>query len=104
MNSWLKNILWLTFVVAVFVIMSFVESSKENQMLGLPKISIDVFEDQVFLTEDDIYSRLKNLQHIKDSNLYSELDFNKIESVFDLERASFTHQINNQDKMFIFRA
>jgi cell division protein FtsQ len=81
MNSWLKNILWLSFVVAVFVIMSFVESSKENQMLGLPKISIDVFEDQVFLTEDDIYSRLKNLQLIKDSNLYSELDFNKIESV-----------------------
>lgn len=80
MNSWLKNILWLTFVIAVFVIMSFIQSSKESQILGLPNVSIEVYEDQVFLTEDDIYDRLKNLQLIKTENNYSELNFERIES------------------------
>lgn len=80
MNSWLKNILWLTFVIAIFVIMSFIKSSKDEQVLGLPDVAIEVYEDQVFLTEDDIYDRLKNLQLIKTENNYSDLDFEKIET------------------------
>ena len=80
MNSWLKNILWLGFVVLIFVIMSFVMTSKEEQKMNLPKVSIDVFEDQVFLTQDDIKNRL--IQHglVRDDMAYSDLDFEKIET------------------------
>ncbi|MGV6861773.1 MAG: cell division protein FtsQ/DivIB [Putridiphycobacter sp.] len=79
MNSWLKNILWLVFVILIFVAMSFVQSSKNQQEMGLPEVDIDVFEDQVFLTKDDIYFRLKNQQLIQDQNTFESLDFEAIE-------------------------
>ena len=80
MNSWLKNILWLVFIIAIFVIMGFVKTSKNNQTMGLPDVQIEVFEDQVFLTKDDILDRLKNQQLVGENKLYTDLDFEKIES------------------------
>jgi cell division septal protein FtsQ len=79
MNSWLKNILWLIFVVLVLIAMSFVQSSKETQKMSLPDINIDVFEDQVFLTKDDIYYRLKNQGLIGENLAYRDLDLEEIE-------------------------
>lgn len=79
MNSWLKNILWLGFVIAIFVIMGFITSSKNEQIMKT-KISVDVFEDQVFLTKDDVRTRLVNQQLIGEGKVYSEIDFEKIES------------------------
>lgn len=79
MNSWLKNILWLSFVVLIFVVMSFIDSSKNNQVLGLPDVKISVFEDQVFLTEDDILNRLKDQGLVSENMLFSEVDIRKVE-------------------------
>lgn len=83
MNSWLKNILWLTFVVLIFVVMSFINTSKNNQVIGLPVVSIGVFEDQVFLTQDNIKLRLKEQGLIREDMLYSELDINKVEQFLE---------------------
>jgi cell division protein FtsQ len=80
MNSWIKNILWLTFVVLVLVAMSFVQTSKETQKMSLPEVNIDVFEDQVFLTKDDIYYRLKNQGLIGENIAYKDLKFEEIEN------------------------
>lgn len=80
MNSWLKNILWLLFIILIIVIMSFVQSSKQKQQMALPDVNIDVFEDQVFLTKDDIYYRLKNQGLIGDSITFEQLKFEEIES------------------------
>lgn len=80
MNSWMKNILWLAFVVAIILVMKFVLTSKNKQVMGLPTVSIDVFEDQVFLTKDDIYDRLRNQQLIAEDKKYIDMDFEKIES------------------------
>jgi len=79
MNSWLKNILWLVFVISIFVVMSFINSSKQNQVMNLPNIKITPFEDQVFLTKDDMTVLLKGQGLIADNMKYSEIDFNKIE-------------------------
>ena len=80
MNSWLKNILWLLFIVLIIISMRFVKNSKEKQTMHRPKINIDVYEDQVFLTKDDIYYRLKNRGLIKDSISYKHLNISEIES------------------------
>ncbi len=94
MNSWLKNILWLAFVILIFVVMSFINTSKNSQILGLPDVKISVFEDQVFLTEDDIINRLKD-QDLVDANMtYSEVDINKIEL--------FLEQMNEVKNVTVF--
>jgi len=80
MNSWLKNILWLMFVVLIIIAMSFVQSSKQHQQMPPPKINIKVFEDQVFLTESDIIYRLKNHGLINDTTVFKNLKFEEIES------------------------
>lgn len=94
MNSWLKNILWVVFIVAIFVVMSFVHESKNNQVIGLPDVKISVFEDQVFLTEDDIINRLKDQGLIVDDMVYSELNINKIER--------FLEQMNEVKEVKVF--
>jgi len=80
MNSWLKNILWLVFVIAIFVVMGFISSSKKNMVMGWPHIEINGFEDQVFLTKEDVKSKLFNQRLISENGTYSQLDIEKIES------------------------
>jgi len=94
MNSWLKNILWLLFIVAIFVVMSFINSSKNNQILGLPDVKISVFEDQVFLTTDNIISRLKGQGLISENMSYSEVDVYAVEH--------FLEQMNEVKNVNVF--
>ena len=94
MNSWLKNILWFGFVIAIFVIMGFVRSSKNNQVVGFPKIQISVYKDQVFLTKEDIKNRLLNQQLIGENKKYINTDFEKIES--------FLNQMSEIKKVNVF--
>lgn len=60
--------------------MGFVQSSKKHQKMSTPKINIDVFEDQVFLTKDDVLYRLKNQGLIGDSIAFKDLNFEEIEN------------------------
>jgi len=94
MNSWIKNILWLAFVILIFVVMSFINSSRNSQILGLPDVKINVFEDQVFLTEDDIINRLKNQGLVNANMRFSEVDINKIEQ--------FLEQMNEVKNVKVF--
>ena len=79
MNSWLKNILWLAFVISIFIVMSFINTSKQNQLMGLPDVKISVFEDQVFLTEDNIINRLKGQGLVSENMKYFDVDIHAIE-------------------------
>lgn len=80
MNSWLKNILWLSFVVLVIVLMSFVNASKENQISGLPKVKVYQQKAHAFLTEPDIIERLKARHLIGENFSYGQIDFKAIEA------------------------
>ena len=94
MNSWLKNIVWLLFIVAIFIVMSFINSSKNNQVLGLPHIEISAFENQVFLTKNDIKNRLIGQGLVSEEMTYSELD------IFKVER--FLEQMNEVKKVVVY--
>lgn len=60
--------------------MSFVNSSKKEQVLGIPDISVDIHENQMFLSELDIQEKLIAKHLIGEDYTYSDVDFNKIES------------------------
>ncbi len=79
MNSWLKNILWLCFVIVVIVLMSFVSTSKKARILGLPIVKVEMFEDQVFLNQADILADLMAKHLIGENFTYSQIDFGRIE-------------------------
>ncbi len=81
MKSWLKNILWFLLILGLFITMSFVRSSRDKVVMGYPKISIEIYEDQVFLTKDIIIERLVNLNLIGENKTYGEMDFHQIEEV-----------------------
>ena len=94
MNSWIKNILWLAFIVLIFVVMGFINSSKNSQVVGLPDVQIDVFEDQLFLTKDDIIERLKGQELVSEKMTYAEVDIYKIER--------FLEQMNEVKNVTVF--
>ena len=79
-NSWMKNILWLSFVILVIVLMSFVSSSKENQVLGIPKIMVNKHDGQVFLSSEGIREKLEDKLLIGEDYTYADIDFKEIES------------------------
>ena len=79
MNSWLKNILWLASVVLLIVLMSFAKSSKNEQIMGLPEVVVDMYEDQVFLNKNDVLERLMAKHLVGEDFTYSEVDFKAIE-------------------------
>jgi cell division protein FtsQ len=79
MKKWIKNTLWLGFFVVALIVMSSMAKKKENKVIGFPEVDIDMYQDMMFLTEQDILQRLKD-RHLVDSvKTYSQLDLEKIE-------------------------
>lgn len=78
-KRWVKNTLWVLFFGSVITVMSFVEDAQQTKVVGLPEIRIEVFEDMLFLTKDDILERLKNRNMIGEEKSYSEMELEKIE-------------------------
>ena len=60
MKLWLKNTLWVIGVLTVLVVLRLVDSAQDARSMGLPQVNIDLFEDMMFLSEDDILNRLKD--------------------------------------------
>lgn len=79
MKKWLRNSLFVTFLIAVLLIMSFAENRHESKVAGVPEVEISMHEDMMFLTEDDIIQRLKDKHLISEEKKYSELELEKIE-------------------------
>lgn len=60
----IKIISWISFFVILFVVMSFVRVSRDTVQPNIPKISIDVHGEMLFITEDDILHRLRMQQWV----------------------------------------
>lgn len=80
MKPWLKNTIWVLFLAAIVVSMRFIDSAQNNQVVGLPNVQIEVFEDMLFLSREDILERLKNKDLIGENKLYNETDLEEIEA------------------------
>lgn len=80
MKPWLKNSLWVMFIAAVWFVMSFVNKSQESRVVGIPEIEIQMHEDMLFLTKEDIIERLQDKHLIGEDKTYAVMDLKKIES------------------------
>ncbi len=83
MNSWIKNFLWLSFIIMVIILMSFVKSSRQKMILGYPKVVPEIYEDQLFLDEGMILDKLESKGLIGKDFSYSQVDFQAIESYLE---------------------
>jgi cell division protein FtsQ len=81
MKPWLKNILWVCLLATVWIVMGFVETEQENRVVGIPEVEIDLFEDMIFLTEEDVIQRLLDKHLIGEDKVYTDLNLEKIEAV-----------------------
>jgi cell division protein FtsQ len=79
MKRWLKNTIWICSIIAVAIGMSFVNSAQKQVVMGLPIVKIDLYEDMLFLTTDDILNRLIDQDLIGINKKYTEMDLNEIE-------------------------
>lgn len=72
--------LWTIALVALLVVMSFVATSRGEEVMDEPIVKVDYTDGMVFLTEDDVVGRLKLHQLYKDGILANELDVDSIET------------------------
>ena len=80
MNSWLKNFLWLGFIVLVIVLMSFVKTARQTMVVGYPEIVTEIYEDQLFLDKGMILEKLEAKGLVGENFTYSQVDFEAIET------------------------
>lgn len=80
MKSWLRNTLWVVGILTVLVLMRFVNSAQHVQVMGLPEVEINLFEDMMFLSETDVLERLKENGLVAENRQYVETDFEAIEA------------------------
>ena len=80
MKPWLKNSLWVLGIILVLVAMSFINSTQEERVVGLPTVKIDLYEDMLFLSKDDILERLMDKGFVSANKKYSEIDLREIET------------------------
>jgi cell division protein FtsQ len=83
MKRWLKNSLWVIFLIVVGVLMSLVKTSQSERAVGIPEVNIEVFEDMIFLSEADVISRLKDKHYIGGEKVYSDMELEKIEQFIE---------------------
>ena len=79
MKKWLKISLWISFGVTVLVLMSIVKNAQNESIIDKPNIIIHVNGENAFLTEDELYTRLKRKGFIYNGQIYSKLKVNEVE-------------------------
>lgn len=79
MKKWLKIVAWIAFGVTVFILLSKVKKTQKESVIEKPNIVIHVNGENAFLTEDELYTRLKRKGFIYNGQIYKGLKVNEIE-------------------------
>lgn len=79
MRIWIKRIVWVLFFVGVIVLMFRSCSMHEKRTMDKPKVIIHVKGEDAFLTEDELYDRLKRKGLIFEGQTHKTLNAAKIE-------------------------
>jgi len=79
MNRWIRNIFWSLFFVGVCLLMAFVNTRQQTKVVGLPDIEIQVTDHMLFLTRDQVISRLIDRNLIGETRQYGDNDIAAIE-------------------------
>lgn len=80
MTPWLKNTIWVLSIIIVIILMSFINTTQEERVIGLPNIEIEFHEDMVFLSESDVMERLSDKGLVAEDKKYSEVDLGAVEA------------------------
>ena len=79
MKLWLKRIAWGAFAVGMIVLMFMAQSAQKEAVVTKPEIIIHVSGEHAFLTEDELYERLKRKGFFKNVLRHDQLDVDGIE-------------------------
>lgn len=79
MKNWMKNILWIMFIIGSWVLLVCVNSATEKRVVGLPRLDIELIDNMQFLTHEQLMNRLRNRHFVADSMTYAETDLLAIE-------------------------
>ena len=79
MKKWLKITLWIAFFITELVLMNLVKTAQKETVINKPNIIIHVNGENAFLTENELYIRLKRKGLIYNNQLYKDLKINEIE-------------------------
>ncbi|MCE2682971.1 MAG: hypothetical protein LW704_08465 [Cryomorphaceae bacterium] len=74
MRIWIKRIVWVLFFVGVLVLMFRSCDMHEKRVMEKPKIIIHVKGEDAFLTEDELYDRLKRKGYIFEGQTHKTLN------------------------------
>lgn len=77
--QWLKTIAWVVLLIGVGVLMAFINTRQATGVSGLPGIDLEVHEDMLFLTKDQVLTRLRNRGMVGENFTYNELQIDAIE-------------------------
>lgn len=80
MKIWFKRIAWLCFGLGVIVLLFMTQSAQSDKMIEKPEIVIHVNGENAFLTEDELFTRLKRKGFIYNGLIQKNLKTNKIEN------------------------
>ena len=79
MRIWIKRIVWVLFFVGVIVLMFRSCDVHNERIMDKPEIIIHVNGEDAFLTEDELYDRLKRKGYIFEGQNHKTLNAAKIE-------------------------
>ena len=79
MRVWIKRSLWILFGIGVLVLLFMVQNSQSETVLSKPEIVIHVKGESAFLTEDELYVRLKRKGFIFNGQAHQDLKIAAIE-------------------------
>ena len=83
MKKWLKIGFWITFTLAVLVILGFTKSAQMESKLAEPEILIEISGENVFLTSADLTKRLKRKGLYYPGQNIEQLDLAAIENYIE---------------------
>lgn len=79
MKQKLKIAAWFAFAVTVIVVLYFARQKQENAVVGIPMVAISVVDENTFLTEAELITRLKRLHLYYENQLIKDLNTTAIE-------------------------
>jgi len=79
MSKWSKIILFLISFIGIVLLLNWSQEKDANKVLSKPVISINVEGEHVFLTESELYARLRLKQYVYNKQIAAQLPVQKIE-------------------------
>jgi cell division protein FtsQ len=79
MKKYIRPLLWIIFAMGMVVLLFMVQAAQKDAVLPKPDIVIHVSGENAFLTEDELYARLKRKGFFNGSKKHSELEVQAIE-------------------------